>query len=154
MRAKLPQLRQALEGNVRPFQQVILRQILAHIDFLEASMAQLESEIDQRLQPYAQAVQLLQTIPGVKGITAATLVAEVGVDMSQFPSAAHLASWDGVCPGNRQSGGKRLSGKTCSGNRWLKAVLCEVVWANARSQTSYLGAQFRWLSRRRGIYKP
>jgi transposase len=84
MRAKLPQLRQALEGNVRPFHQVILRQILAHIDFLEASMAQLEAEIDQRLQPYAQAMQLLQTIPGVKGIAAATLVAEVGVDMSRF----------------------------------------------------------------------
>jgi transposase len=153
MRAKLPQLRQALEGNVRPFHQVILRQILAHIEFLEASMAQLEAEIDQRLQPYAQAMQLLQTIPGVKAIAAATLVAEVGVDMSRFPTAGHLASWAGVCPGNKQSGGKRLSGKTRSGNAWLKAVLCEVVWANARSQTSYLGAQFRRLSRRRGIYK-
>lgn len=153
MRAKTPQLRQALQGNVHPFQKVILRQILAHIEFLEASMAQLEAEIDQRLRPYEQAMQLLQTIPGVKGIAAATLVAEVGVDMSRFPSSGHLASWAGVCPGNKQSGGKRLSGKTRSGNAWLKAVLCEVVWANARSQTSYLGAQFRRLSRRRGIYK-
>lgn len=153
MRAKTPQLRQALQGNVHPFQKVILRQILAHIEFLETSMAQLEAEIDQRLRPYEQAMQLLQTIPGVKGIAAATLVAEVGVDMSRFPSAGHLASWAGVCPGNKQSGGKRLSGRTRSGNAWLKAVLCEVVWANARSQTSYLGAQFRRLSRRRGVYK-
>jgi transposase len=153
MRAKTPQLRQALQGNVHPFQKVILRQILAHIEFLEASMAQLEAEIDQRLRPYEQAVQLLQTIPGVKAIAAATLVAEVGVDMTRFPSSGHLASWAGVCPGNKQSGGKRLSGKTRSGNAWLKAVLCEVVWANARSQTSYLGAQFRRLSRRRGVYK-
>jgi transposase len=153
MRAKLPHLRPALTGTLHPFQRVILRQILAHLDFLDASMAQLEAAIDERLQPYAQAVELLQTIPGVKATTAATLVAELGVDMTCFPSAGHLASWAGVCPGNKQSGGKRLSGKTRRGNAWLKAVRCEVVWANARSQTSYLGAQFRRLSRRRGIYK-
>jgi len=153
MRAKLPQLRQALAGQLRPFQPVILRQILAHIDFLDMAMAQLEAAIDERLQPYAQAMELLQSIPGVKAIAAATLVAELGVDMNRFPSAGHLASWAGVCPGNKQSGGKRLNGKTRQGNAWLKAVLCEVVWANARSQTSYLGAQFRRLSRKRGIYK-
>ena len=98
-------------------------------------------------------MQLLQTIPGVKAVAAATLVAELGVDMTQFPSAKHLASWAAVCPGNKQSGGKRLSGRTRRGNAWLKAVLCEVAWANARSQTSYIGAQFRRLTRRRGVYK-
>lgn len=153
MRSKLPQLRQAMAGKIQSYQRVILQQILTHIDFLDASMAQLEAAIDERLRPYADAVALLQTIPGVKATTAATLVAELGVDMTRFPSAGHLASWAGVCPGNKQSGGKRLSGKTRRGNAWLKAVLCEVVWANARSQSSYLGAQFRRLSRRRGIYK-
>ncbi len=120
-------------------------------------MAQLEGEIAQRLQPYAETVALVQTIPGVKAVAAATLVAEVGVDMGvdmgQFPSAKHLTSWAAVCPGNKQSGGKRLSGKTRRGNAWLKAVLCEIAWANARSKTSYLGAQFRRLTRRRGVYR-
>jgi transposase len=153
MRAKIPQLRQALRGQLQSYHHVLLRQILAHLDFLTAAIVQLESEIEQRLRPYEQAVQLLQTIPGVKAVAAATLVAELGVDMSQFPSAQHLASWAAVCPGNKQSGGKRLSGKTRRGNAWLKAVLCEVAWANARSQTSYLGAQFRRLARRRGVYK-
>src|SRR5262245_13891730 len=153
MRAKIPQLRQALTGQLKSYHHVLLRQILAHMDFLEAAIAQLEGEIEQRLQPYAEAVQLLQTIPGVKAVAAATLVAELGTDMSQFPSAKHLASWAAVCPGNKQSGGKRLSGKTRRGNAWLKTVLCEVAWANARSQTSYVGAQFRRLTRRRGVYK-
>jgi transposase len=75
------------------------------------------------------------------------------MDMSRFPSAKHLASWAGVCPGNRQSGGKRLSGQTTGGNVWLKAVLSEVAWANARNPTTYLGVQFRRLAHRRGVYK-
>jgi transposase len=153
MRAKIPQLRQALTGQLKAYHQVLLRQILAHMDFLEAAIAQLEGEIEHRLQPYEEAVQLLQTIPGVKQVAAATLVAELGTDMRQFPSAKHLASWAAVCPGNKQSGGKRLSGKTRRGNAWLKAVLCEIAWANARSQTSYIGAQFRRLTRRRGVYR-
>jgi transposase len=153
MRAKLPALRQALTGQLKAYHRVLLRQILAHLDFLEAAIAQLQGEIEQRLRPYEAAVRLLQTIPGVKEVTAATLVAELGTDMSQFPSAKHLASWAAVCPGNRQSGGKRLSGKTRRGNGWLKAVLCEVAWANARHSTSYIGAQFRRLTRRRGVYK-
>jgi transposase len=136
LRAKIPQLRQALTGELKPYHHVLLRQILAHMDFLEAALAQLEGEIEQRLRPSEEAIQLLQTIPGVKAVAAATLVAELGADMSQFPSAKHLASWAAVCPGNKQSGGKRLSGKTRRGNAWLKAVLCEIAWANARSQTS------------------
>jgi hypothetical protein len=153
MRAKIPQLRQALTGHLKPYHHVLLRQILAHMDFLETASAQLEGEIDLRLQPYEEAVLLLQTIPGVKQVAAATLVAELGTDMHQFPSAKHLASWAAVCPGNKQSGGKRLSGKTRRGNAWLKGVLCEIAWANARSQTSYIGAQFRRLTRRRGVYR-
>jgi transposase len=153
MRAKLPTLRQALNGQLKAYHRVLLQQILAHLDFLEAAIAQLEGEIEQRLRPYEEAVRLLQTIPGVKEVAAATLVAELGIDMSQFPSAKHLPSWAAVCPGNRQSGGKRLSGKTRRGNAWLKAVLCEVAWANARHPGSYIGAQFRRLTRRRGVHK-
>jgi transposase len=153
MRAKRPALRQALTGQLQAYHRILLRQILAHLDFLEAAIGQLEGEIEQRLRPYEEAVRLLQTIPGVKDVTAATIVAEVGIDMTQFPSAKHLASWAAVCPGNKQSGGKRLSGKTRRGNAWLKAVLCEVAWANARHPTSYIGAQFRRLTRRRGVYR-
>jgi transposase len=137
----------------------LLRQILAHKDVLEAAIGQLAGELDQRRPPYEQAVQLVQavqavqlvqlvqTIPGVKAVAAATLVAALGVDMTPFPSAKHLASWAAVCPGNNQRGGKRLSGRTRRGNAWLKAVLCEVAWANARRQTSSSGAQFRPLGR-------
>jgi transposase len=153
MRAKCPALRQALTGQLQAYHRVLLRQILGHLDFLEAAIAQLEGEIEQRLRPYEEAARLLQTIPGVKDVTDATIVAEVGIDMTQLPSAKHLASWAAVCPGNKQSGGKRLSGKTRRGNAWLKAVLCEVAWANARHPTSYIGAQFRRLTRRRGVYR-
>ena len=153
LRAKLPALRRALEGRVRPYHLVLLAQILAHIDFLDQAIAQLHDEIDRRLAPFAEAVDLLRTIPGISEIAAAAIVAEIGTDMGRFPSAKHLASWAGLCPGNRQSGGKRLSGQTRSGNVWLKGLLVQVAWANARSKAGYLGAQFRRLARRRGAQK-
>src|SRR5262249_27471380 len=147
-RAKLPHLRQALRGRLRPFQRVILRQLLAHSAFLDASLAQGEAARDERLRPDAQAVDRLPPSPGVEAPTAAPLVAERAVARTCFPSAGHLASWAGVCPGHKQSGGKRVSGKTRGGNAGLKAVRCEVVWAHARSHPSYRGAPFRRLSRR------
>jgi len=154
LRAKLPDLRLALAGRVRPHHLILIDQILAHIDFLEASVARLQAEVAQCLIPFEQAVTLLQTIPGVGETAAATIVAEVGTEMDRFPSAKHLASWAGVCPGNRQSGGKRMSGKPTGGDPWLKAVLGEVAWAIARSkEPNYLTAQYRRLARRRGKYK-
>jgi transposase len=153
LRAKLPQLRQAFAGRVRPVHLVLLTQILAHIDYLEGAIAELQREIAAALAPFGEAVELLLTIPGVKEVAAAAIVAEIGTDMGRFPSAKHLASWAGVCPGNKQSGGKRLSGKTTKGDVWLRAVLSEVAWANARSKTTYLGAQYRRLARRRGPQK-
>ncbi len=153
LRAKLPALRQALAGRVQPYHLTLLTQILAHVDFLDQSIAQLHDEIAAALAPFAEAVALLLTIPGIKETAAAAIVAEIGVDMGRFPSAKHLASWAGVCPGNKQSGGKRLSGKTTKGDVWLRAVLSEVAWANARSKTGYLGAQYRRLARRRGPQK-
>ncbi len=153
LRAKLPALRQALEGRVRPYHRVLLGELLGHIAYLDEAVARLHDEIERHLAPLAAAVELLQTIPGVSATAAATIIAEIGVDATRFPSAKHLASWAGVCPGNRQSGGKRLSGKPTKGNAWLRAVLGEVAWAAARTRDTYLRAQFERLARRRGRKK-
>jgi transposase len=153
LRAKLPELRRALEGRVEAHHRVLLGRILAHIDFLEESLAQLEPEIAGYLAPFAEAVELLDTIPGVGVDAAAVIVAEIGTDMGRFASAKHLASWAGVAPGNRQSGGKRLPAKAPKGDRWLRGVLGEVAWAVSHTKDNYLAAQYHRLARRRGKYK-
>jgi transposase len=153
LRAKLPALRQALTGRVRPHHRVLISQILAHIDFLEESIARVQRAIEQRQAPYAAAIERLQTIPGVGAVVATAIVAEIGTDMSRFPSAKHLASWAGVCPGNKESGGKRLSGRTTRGNVWLRAMLGEVAWSMARSRGTYLAALYHRIARRRGKQK-
>ena len=153
LRAKLPELRRALEGRVQPHHRALLAHQLAHIDFLEATIAELQLEIEQALRPFAEAVELLQTIPGVGPVAAMAIVAEIGVDMGRFPSGPHLASWAGVCPGNKESGGKRLSGKTTKGNVWLRGMLGEVAWSIARSKGTYLHAQYHRIARRRGKHK-
>jgi transposase len=150
LREKLPQLRRALVGRVQPYHRILIERILAHIDFLEESIATLQREIDRCLLPFAQAVALLMTIPGVSAPATATPIAEIGTEMAQFPSAKHLASWAGVCPGNRESGGKRRSGKPTAGNRWVKAVLGEVAWSVSRTRDNYLVAQYQRMARRKG----
>jgi transposase len=141
MRQRLPELRQALVGEVRPHHRVLLRRLLDHIDCLDRSMAQVPAEIDQRLQPDAQALHLLQSIPGVNRLAAAAIIAEIGVDMMRFPSARHLAAWAGVCPGNKQSGGKRLVAGITAGDRWLRGTLGAVAWAIVHTTDNYLVAQ-------------
>jgi transposase len=154
LRGKLPELRLALEGRVGRHHLVLVERILAHIDFVEESIQRLQDEVDRCLEPMREAMELLQTIPGVGETAAATIVAEIGTDMSRFPSAKHLASWAGVCPGNYESAGRRKSGRPTEGDPWLKAVLGEVAWAIARSKTpNYLTEQYRRLARRRGKYK-
>jgi transposase len=153
LRAKLPQLREALDGRVQAQHRVLIRHVLAHIDFLEGQLVQLTSEIEATCVPFAEAVALLETIPGVAEAAATAIVAEIGTDMSRFPSAKHLASWAGLCPGNRQSGGKRLSGRTTTGNVWLKAALGEVAWSTTHTTGTYLAALYHRLARRRGKYK-
>lgn len=150
LRGKLPQLQEALHGRVEAHHRVLLQHLFAHIAFLEDSIQRLQQDIDQRLSPFEEAMQLLLSIPGIQEITAAAILGEIGCDMSRFPSAKHLASWAGVCPGNKQSGGKRLSGKTTKGNARLRAALAEVVWSISHMKGNYLSAQYHRLARRLG----
>ncbi len=138
---------------MRPVHLVQLRVLLEHIDFLEGALAELQQEIERLLGPFAEALALAQTIPGVAQTAAIALIAAIGTDMRRFPSAKHLASWAGVCPGNKQSGGKRLSGHTTPGNGWLRAVFGAVAWAISPTSGNYLAAQFHRLARRRGKQK-
>jgi transposase len=153
LRAKLPELRLALTGRVHPHHRFLLERMLAHIDFLEESLEGIQQEIEQHLRPFEEAMTLAQTVIGVQETTAATILAEIGTDMTRFLSDKHLASWAGVCPGNKQSGGKRLSGATTPGNPYLKAALAEVVWAISHTKDNYLSAQYHRIARRRGKQK-
>lgn len=148
LRRKLPQLQQALLGRIEAHHRVLLSQIFGHITYLEDSIERLQQDIDQRLHPFAEAMDLLLSIPGIQAITAAAILGEIGCEMQRFPSAKHLASWAGVCPGNKQSGGKRLSGQTTKGNTRLRSVLVEVVWNITRIKDTYLCAQYHRLARR------
>jgi transposase len=154
MRQKRAALEQALTGRVVAHQRFLVAQQLAHIDFLDEAIERVSSEIEERLRPAERAaVERLDTIPGVGRLTAEVLIAEIGADVTRFPSARHLASWAGMCPGNRESAGKRLSGKTRKGSKWLRTALVEAAHAVGRSKTTYLGAQYRRLIPRRGKKK-
>jgi transposase len=153
LRAKRPQLQQALDGRLLTQHRTVLQQRLSHIDFLEQSIAELEAEIERSLAPFGQAVALAQTLPGIAETAATAMIAELGTDMSRLASDKHLASWAGVCPGNRQSGGKRFSGATTQGNPYLRAALFEVAWAISHTKDHSLSAQFHRIARRRGKQK-
>ena len=153
MRAKRPELQLALDGRLLSQHRTLLQHLLAHIDFLEQSRTELEAEIERCLAPFGQAVALAQTIPGIAETAATAIIAELGTDMTRFASDKHLSSWAGVCPGNKQSGGKRFSGKTTKGNPYLRAVLGEVAWAISHTKDNYLSAQFHRIARRRGKQK-
>lgn len=153
LRKKIPALREALEGRFEDEHALIVGQILAHLDFLDEAIGRLSAEIEERMRPFARQRELLMTIPGVKQRVAEVLIAEIGVDMSVFPTPKHLASWAKVCPGNDQSAGKRRSGKTGKGNKWLRATLTEAANAAARTKNTYLSAQYQRLRGRRGHSK-
>jgi transposase len=150
LRRKIPQLRQAVPGRFNQHHALLVRELLAHIDYLTATEARLDARVDELIAPFSWARELLVTIPGVQARSAEIIIAEIGVDMSCFPSAAHLASWAGMCPGNNESGGKRRSGKTTKGNPWLRAALVEAAHAAGRTRNTYLSAQYRRLASRRG----
>ena len=150
LRDKLSELERALAGRVGPHQRFLLARQLAHIDFLDASIAEVSAEIAARLRPCDAELERLATIPGIGRRTAELLVAEIGTDMSRFPTPAHLASWAGMCPGNDESAGKRRSGKTRKGSPWLRSTLIEAARAAGRSKGTYLAAQYHRLAARRG----
>jgi len=150
MRRKIPELERALAGSVGSHQRFLVARQLAHIDYLDETIAEVGAEISRRLAPFEEEIALLDTIPGVGRDTAEALIAEIGTDMGQFPSAAHLASWAGMCPGNHESAGKRKSGKTRKGSRWLRALLVVAAQAAGRGKKTALGARFRALMARRG----
>ena len=172
LRKKIPQLRRALEGQVTPHHRLLLTEHWDRMEFLERQIADFEIQIADRmkptpeemalmmqdatedapapLSPREEAIQLWMAIPGVGWTAACSMVAELGINMDQFPSAAHVASWAALCPGNNESAGKRLSGKTRKGNVWLRRTMCEVAWAASHTKDTYFAAQFRRIASRRG----
>jgi transposase len=153
LRSKIPALKEALEGHFSGHHALMVGHMLAHIDYLEESIAGLSSEIERVIAPFSGEVELLDTIPGVDRRTAETLIAEIGVDMSRFPTSGHLASWAGMCPGNDESAGKRRSGKTRKGSKWLGSALTEAAHAAVRTKGSYLSAHYARIKGRRGSKK-
>jgi transposase len=152
LRAKIPQLKLALEGNCTEHHRYLLGRLLSHINYLERQSQQFSSRIAHRLEELlaAQAQERLVGIPGIQRKTIENVIAEIGVDMAVFPDEHHLASWCGICPGNEESAGKRLRSRIRKGNRWLRRALVEAAWAASHVKDSYLSAQFRRLAARRG----
>ncbi len=155
MKEKIPQLERALAGRFGPHQRFLVARQLAHIDVLDRAIEEVSAEVAARLAPceeelVEEELALLDTIPGVGRETAEALIAEIGTDMRQFPSAAHLASWAGMVPGNHESAGKRKGGKTRKGSRWLRATLVNAAHAAGRSKHTAVGARYRALVARCG----
>ena len=153
LRKKLPELKKALEGRFRAHHGFLVSEILAHIDFLDEAIERVSQEVSSRIVPFSAMVQRLDLIPGIDRRAAEGMVSEIGVDMSCFPSDGHAASWAGLCPGNNESAGKRKSGKTRKGDRWLRRYLIEAAWAATRKKGSYLSALYHRLVVRRGKKK-
>lgn len=150
LRNKRAELEKALQGKVQAHHRLVLAQLLTDIDLLDEQVAELDREIAQRVVAYQEQIELLDGIPGINRRVAEVIVAEVGTNMSRFPSAKHLASWAGLCPGNNESGGRRRSGKTRKGNRYLRATLVESAQGAARKKDSYPKALFHRLAGKRG----
>ena len=150
LRQKRPELAEALRGLMGSHQRLVLQSQLRHLDFVDQEISQMNQEVTTRMEPFEDAILRLDEIPGIGRRTAEDVLAEIGVDMSRFPTAGHLASWAHVCPGNHESAGKRKSGATGRGNPWLRAALVEAARAAARTKKSYFSAQYHRLAARRG----
>jgi transposase len=150
LRSKLPAMQLALEGRMTEHHRWMLRVLHEQLVFVEAQIAKLEAKIQDQLSDYQEAVALCTTIPGIEEVAAANLLAEIGMNMDQFPSAQHLASWAGICPGNHESAGKRLSGTPRKGSAWLRRSLCQAAWAASHTKETSLAARFRRLAARKG----
>jgi transposase len=150
MKGKTEELKRSLKGLMGKHQRMILSQMLDHIDYLDNLIHNLDEEIKERMRPFEKEVAALDAITGVGERSAQTIIAEIGTDMSVFPSAGHLASWAGMCPGNNESAGKKKSGKTRKGNNTLRCTLAECAKAAGRSKDTYLSAQYKRIAARRG----
>jgi len=150
LRAKIPALQDAMAGRFNEHHALLCQAMLARVDQADATIEALGVRIDELLDPYEAAVTLLMTIPGVSTRTAQVILAEIGADMSRFPSAGHLASWAGMCPGNNESAGKHRSGRTRHGSKWLRKALVEAGQAAGRTKNTYLAAQYAQIRSRRG----
>lgn len=150
LKSKVDQLVEALNGKVTDHHRFLLRLHLNNIAFQAEQIQEIDERIQKCMIPFRKEETLIQTIPGISKITASGIIAEIGVDMSQFPSDAHLASWAGICPGNNESAGVKKSGKIRKGNSFLKATLTEVAWAASRTKGSAYGAIYNNIAKRRG----
>ena len=150
LRAKIPALREALEGRFDTHHALLIGAILAHLDFLDEQIQRLSDAIEEQLRPFQAHVELLRSLTGIETRTAQNILAEIGTDMSVFPTAGHCASWAGQCSGNDQSAGKRRSGKTRKGSKWLNDALKNAAMSAIRTNDSYLQAQYQRLRPRIG----
>ena len=151
LREKIPQLQEALCGEIKDHHRFLLGMLMDQVEFLEGQVEKLTSRIAEVLpRPFVEAIGRLDTIPGIDRKAAENIVAELGSDLGSFASAGHLASWAGVCPGNHESAGKRKSGRTTKGNAWLRVTLVQCAWAAGRSKGTYLKAMYGRLAARRG----
>ncbi|MGH9068432.1 MAG: IS110 family transposase [Acidimicrobiales bacterium] len=153
LRAKLSLLTKALEGRFGPTHALVVGEVLAHLDYLDEAIARLSGRVEELIAPFGQARDLLVTIPGVDVRVAEGLIAEIGTDMGRFPTAGHLASWAGMCPGQHESAGKSRSGRARHGDVWLQRYLTVAAMAAARTKGSYFSAQYGRLVRTRGKAK-
>jgi transposase len=150
LRKKIPQLQRALQGSVTEHHRFLLRTQMDHLDHLEGLIRHYSERIDEVLLPFVETLARLVTIPGVDFRVAEVVLAEIGTDMSRFPTAGHLSSWAGLASGNHESAGKRQSGRTTPGNRWLKTSLVQAAWAAFRSKGTHLSRKFRRIAGSRG----
>jgi transposase len=150
LRSKIPQLQQALDGVLSETHRWLLRLHLSQIEHWHKVLGELDEKVEALTAPFAELLERLDEIPGINRRIGQIIIAEMGPDMSQFPSAKHAASWAGMCPGQNESGGKRRSGKTRKGNEWLRTALVEAGWAASRTKATYFSAQYRNILRRRG----
>jgi len=150
LRSKIPELRPALEGKVTEHHRFMLKGFMDHLEWLEHQIEQFSRRIEEVSRPFAPALEAVASLPGFDQRSAQNVLAEIGADMVPFPSEHHLSSWAGVSPGSNESGGKRKSGKTTKGNRWLRTALVQSAWAATRKKGSYFQAQYRRLAPRRG----
>ncbi len=150
LREKRPQLREALRGRVTEHHRFLLRAAMDQVRQLEELIARFTARIEEVMAPFDAAAGRLETIPGVSRRAAEVIVAEIGTDMAQFPTAAHLCSWAGMCPGNDVSAGKRRSGRTTKGSAWLRATLVQAAWAASHTKATALSAAYRRWARRLG----